>query len=468
MIVQGLVLGALVLGAVSPVTPVTPAPLTHTFTATMEHAIDDLGARIVREKRSPGIAIGVVEDGRIVYAHGFGYADQATRRRVDPGTEFYIGETGRPFTAAALLLLEQDGKLKLDDPVTKYVPELIVARGVTIRQLLDQTSGLPELSDVQGVPKDRTRTVKLATLIGLANKAKPDAPPGARFENNDLNYLIAGLVVERASAVPLSDFLQQHIFIPLVMNQTFLAGDTGISAQHAVGYSGTPGRFARASSWNPAWLYGNADVVSTIYDLAKWDIGLPLLLRVDAERAMFTPANVPGPNRYGLGWVIDERDGKRYIWQDGEIAGFHSMNALLPDDHIAVIVLANTDAAHPRVVAPEEVAARVIDIVAPPGKTRVDNAIVAKAREWLERIAEKRIDRTQLTPAFSAYLTDELVARADFAALGRPLAIVPISSRAGDGGDTVYEFLVRFPHEQYHYRLRIAADGKIDGLVLTP
>ncbi len=467
MIVHGLILGALLFGVTGPT--VTPAPLTLTFTATMEHAVDDLGARIVRDERTPGLAIGIVEDGRIVYAHGFGWSDPANRRHIDPGTEFYIGQSGRPFTAAAVLLLAQDGKLKLDDPVTKYVPELTVAKGVTIRELLDETSGLPDLHASPKAPKDRTRTVKLSDLIALADTLPPSAPPGTRYENNDFNYMIAGLVIERASRVPLSDYLQQHIFIPLVMNQSFLAGDTGISAQHAVGYTGSPRRFVRAPEWNPAWLYGDASVVSTVYDLAKWDIGMPLLLRVDAERDMFTPANVPGPNRYGLGWVIDEREGKRYVWQDGEISGFHTMNALLPDDHVAVIVLANTDSFRsPRVLSPEEVAARVVDIVLPPRRANVDNAIVAKAREWLDRLAQKRIDRTQLTPAFSAYLTDSLIARADFAKLGRPLSIVPISSEAGEGGDTVYEFLVRFPHAQYHYRLTLTRDGKIDGLVLNP
>ncbi len=467
MFVHGLALGVLLLGATAPVA--TPAPLTHTFTATMEHRIDDLGARIVRDGRSPGLAIGVVEDGRIVYAHGFGYGDRSAHRPIDPGTEFYIGQTSRPFTAAALLLLAQSGTLKLDDQVTKWVPKLTIARGVTIRDLLNETSGLPELSSTPHAPHDRTHTIKLSELIAVANTLKPTAPPGTRYESNPLNYMIAGLIVERASKIPLSDYLQQHIFIPLVMNQTFLAGDTGISPKHAVGYTGAPGHYRRARTWDPAWLYGDASVASTVYDLAKWDIGLPLLLRVDAEREMFTAANVPGPNRYGLGWVIDQRDGKRYIWQDGEIAGFHAMNALLPDDHIAVIVCANTDSfASGRVVAPEEVAARVVDIVLPPQRAHVDNAIVSKAREWLQRIADKHIDRTQLTPAFSAYLTDSLVARSDFAALGHPTSLVPISSRSGQNGDTVYEFLVTFPHARYHYRITLTRDGKIDGLVLTP
>jgi hypothetical protein len=253
------------------------------------------------------------------------------------------------------------------------------------------------------------------------------------------------------------------------MNQTFLAGDSGISPQHAVGYTGAAGSFTLAKPWDPAWLFGAGGLVTNVYDLAKWDIGLPLLLRVDAERDMLTPSGAPGALQYGLGWVIDERGGKRYVWHNGEIAGYYAMNALLPDDHVAVIVLANTDSLHSRdVVAPEDVAAQIIDIVLPPPRAHVDNAIVERATEWLGRIADKNIDRTQLTPAFSSYLTDDLVAHADFAALGKPLDVIPISSSAQADGGTVYEFLVRFAHGQYHYRFGLTPDGKINEILLLP
>jgi D-alanyl-D-alanine carboxypeptidase len=457
--------GAL-LGAV---TATTPAPLTHQFTATMEHQIDDLGNRIEQAQRSPGFAIGIAEDGRIVYAHGFGLADIDRRQRFEPETQTYVGAISEQFTAAAILLLQQDGKLKLDDPVTKYLPELTVAKDVTIRQLLNHTSGLPDLSAASSLDQDRTKSIKLDELIAAENTLQPVFAPGTQYRYNDFNYAIAGLIVERVGAVPLSDYLQQHIFIPLLMNQTFYAGDNGISPDHAVGYTGSPGHFHAAKTDDPAWLYGGGGIVTNVYDLAKWDIGMPLLLRVDAVRAMFTPSGVPGPTSYGLGCMIDQRNGKTFIWHNGQIPGYYAMNAFLPDEHIAVIVLANTDAMSSRtVIQPEEVASSVLDVILPPERARVDNAIVARAKEWLARIADRHIDRTQLTPAFSTYLSDDVVARAGFAALGKPLAMVPIAStNAGDGG-TVYEFLVRFQHGQYHYRFGVARNGKIDEILLVP
>ena len=458
---------ATIIAAASPA-PI-PTPVTHVFTQSMAHDIDTIGDGIIHDGRSPGLAIGVVEDGRVVYARGFGYANLAKHIPFEASTETYVGSISKQFTAAGILLLEQDGKLKLDDKVTKYVPDLTIAKDVTIRELLNQTSGLPDFQHAPGINPDQTRSVKMSDLISAMNKMPLLSAPGTRYHYNDFNYMLASTIIEQASSVPLSDYLEQHIFMPLVMNQSFYAGDLGISPTHAIGYTGTPENFMSARTLDPAWLSGANGLVSNVYDIAKWDIDMPVLLRDNAVRDMFTSSGASGPVQYGLGWTIDARDGKRYIWHNGDIPGYHAMNALLPDDHIAVIVLANADdMGSPSVIQPETVAARVLDIVTPPEETHLDNAIVQRAREWLQRLAEHRIDRTQLTPQFSDYLTDSLVSKSNLASLGKLQTIVPISSMVGDNGSTVYEFLVRYPHEQYHYRLSVMKDGKIDGLVLVP
>lgn len=443
------------------------AAIFHTFTASMEHRVEDLGRYVVASKRTTGLAIGVVEDGRIVYAQGFGMADRRRNVRFDPSTQMPIGPVSMQFTAAAMLLLEQDNKLKLDDQVTKYVPSLSIAKGTTIRQLLDHTSGLPDAGTLTDTGGNHERTVKLSDLIAAANAMPRFAQPGTQFRKNPFDYMIAAQIVETVSGLPLSDYLQQHIFLPLVMDRTMLAGDRGLLGDHAAGYTGADGRFRRAKTWDPAWLYGNAGVITNVFDLAKWDIDLPLLLRVDAEREMFTPSNAAGPEHSGLGWIVDQRGGQPYYWQDGEIPGFRTMNALLPADHVAVIVMSNADSAHGDTAMPEAIANEILDIVLPPARANVDNAVVARSKEWLARLAEKNIDRTQLTPAFSAYLSDDFVARADFAALGKPLAFVPISSTSAKDGGTVYEFLVQFPHDEFHYRFGVTKDGKIDEIWLV-
>lgn len=440
----------------------------HTFTPKMAAAISKLARADVVGGQTPGMAIAVVEDGRWVYARGFGYANLAQKRAVAATTEFYVGGVTTQFTAASVLLLVQDGKVKLDDKVTKYVPELTVASGVTVAQLLQQTSGLPDYAHAPGIKADPTKRVKLADLIAAVDKMPMRFAPGSKFEYNNFNYFIAGLIVERASGLPLSDFLQARIFQPLYMSSSFLAGDTGISPLAATGYTGGAKRFTPVKPWDPSWMLGAGGIVTNVYDLAKWDVGFPILVRDDAVRDMFTAGSAPGVQAYGMGWVIDQRGGKRYVWHNGELGGFHAMNAMLPDDHIAVIVLTNTDALHSNdAIAPEYVAAEILDIVAPPSKVHVENLIVTRAKEWLERLAAKNLDRTQLTPQFSAFLTDALVSHADFKSFGKVVSMVPISSHAGENGDTVYEFLVNYRRGQYHYRFGLTPQGKIDELFLT-
>ncbi|MBV9719158.1 MAG: beta-lactamase family protein [Candidatus Eremiobacteraeota bacterium] len=436
-------------------------------TPSISDRIDRIAIDEIHGGRTPGIAIGIVEDGRVAYARGFGFANIWPHAPMTAETEFYAGDLTMQFTAAAVLLLAQQGKLKLDDTVTKYVPEFRLGNDVTIAQLLTQTSGLPSYAGVTGVSTDPTKTVKLADLLAAVDKLKPSAPPGTTYSNNPLNYMLAGLIVERASGVTLSDYLEQNIFIQLVMDHSFLAGDNGIAASRATGYTRTPQGFAAAPAWDPAWLDGSLGLVSTIDDLAKWDIEMPVLLRVDALRTMFTPAANVGPTQYGMGWVIDRRGGKEYVWTDGQISGYRALNAVLPEQHVGVIVFSNADSSRGGVTVPEEVAARVLDILVPATTAHLDNAVVTRAKEWLGRLAARRIDRAELTPSFSAILTDDLVARENFASLGRLQTIVPLSSTTETNGDTLYEFLVRYPRAQYHYDFEVTPSGKIDGITLV-
>lgn len=463
--------------AAAPAQTTPPAPIVERpFTASMSAAIDAIAQREIAAKRTPGLAIGVVDDGRLVYARGFGRANIGRGTRVAPDTEFYAGDLTLQFTAAAALILAQDGKLKLDDRAVKYLPELgAVAPNVTVAQLLQQTSGLPAIAALPSALADPTRSVKMADLLAAVDAAKPSAPPGTAYAANPLNGILAGEIVARAGGEPLSDVLQERIFVPLVMDRTFLAGDIGIAASHAAGYThggSAQNPFVPAHPWDPAWMLGARGLVSTIYDLSKWDIEMPILLRTDAVRTMFTPpdlgAAAASQPQYGMGWVIDRRGGKRYAWYSGEVPGYRAANALLPEDHLAAIVLSNADDLHGgRVTDPAEIAAHILDVVAPPSAARLDNTIVARAREWLGRLAQKQIDRTQLTPAFSTYLSDDLVSRSNFASFGKLETIVPISSTTESNGDTLYEFIVRYPHDVFHYKFAVTADGKIDELLLV-
>lgn len=443
--------------------PALPSQLS--FTPQMAARITGVAEWEVRSGRSPGLAIGVVEDGRIVYARGFGFANAAQHVRFQPDTESALGDVTMQFTAAAILLLAQDGKLQLDDDVTKYVPELTVAKNVTVAQLLQQTSGLPDYANAIDLAGRATASVTLGDLLAAANKLAPSGKPGTAYQDNALNYVVAGAIVQRVSGVPVSDYLQQHIFLPLVMSHTFLAGDTGIASDRAVGYTKVRQGFVPARVDDASWMAPVRGLISTVYDVAKWDIEMPILLRVNAVRTMFAPSSGSRPAQYAMGWIADQRNGEPLVWYASEIPGFRASNTVLPSEHAAIVVLSNTDGLHGKdVVSPQELTQRVLDVIDPPAAVQLDNAVVTRAKQWLQMLADKKIDRTQLTPEFSAYLTDSLVSNEKFASLGPVTAFVPLSSTTASNGDVNYEFLVRYTHGEYRYVFTVAPNGKIDGL----
>lgn len=425
------------------------------FTPATERRVDTIVEAEIRARRTPGVAVGIIESGRIVYARGFGAADLSRKNSVSANTQFAVGQISQEFTAAAILLLAQSSKLSLDDPVTTYLPEVTAARFVTIRELLDQTSGLPHVTD-------------WAHLVNAVNRGHFTGAPGKSYDPNPVNYLLAGLIIEHVSGVPLSDYVQQHVFLPLVMNGSLYIGDSGISADHAVGYRPVGAAFARVALWSSTRTAGDTGVISNVYDLAKWDIEFPLLLRVDAVREMFTPGLQGGFDLHAMGWTIDQRGGRRFIWQNGEVPGFQAMNALIPDDHIGVIVLANVDDSGTSGGLPERVAGRILDVLEPPSGLHVENAIMTRAREWLIRLATGHIDRTQLTPAFSNYLSDNVIRNAHIAAYGSIVSILPIASMPAASGATQYEFLVHFANGTLHDKMTITPDGKIAFISFSP
>ena len=444
------------------------APTVPPFDAARAHAIDAIAAGELHAGSTPGLAIGVVEDGLLVYARGFGWANQQRHRRMTPNTQMPIGSLTRQFTAAAVLLLQQRGKLSLSDPVTKYIPDLTIAEHVTVAQLLTDTSGLPDALHAPGIDRDLRRPVAMAALLRAADRMKPAFAPGARFQYNNFNYMVAGAIVQRVTQLPLSVFFASNIFQPLIMSSSFVLGDQGISPARAVGYTRSSKTFVPAARWNPSWLLGDGDVITTVADLAKWDVGMPLLLNVDSVRTMWSAPQGAGGSPLGMGWVVDERGGQRFVWMNGEISGFHSMNALLPAQHVAVIVLANADSLGSRAtVQPELIANRILDVVAPLPPVHVANPIVMRATEWLGRLARDEIDRTQLTPAFSEYLTDDVVEHANLASMGSLRSIYPTESYQ-QSGNTVYLFEAKFQRGSLRYQLTLAPDGKIAGILLLP
>jgi CubicO group peptidase (beta-lactamase class C family) len=305
-----------------------------------EAAVDSLMAPFA-QPGMPGAAVLVIKDGRVVLEKGYGLAEVETNTPVTRETDFRLASLSKQFTATAVMLLAADGKLRYDDPVTRWVPNLpAFAKGVTLRHLLHHTGGLPDYEDF--VPDSQTRQVLDAEIPALI--AKSDTAyfaPGTRYRYSNTGYVLLALTVERASGERFAHFLHDRIFAPLGMNGTLAREDRGPAVPHrAYGYSVNASGVRRTDQSNTSATLGDGGIYTSVRDLAKWDAALERhqLVSADAQRLAWT-AGDPAP--YGFGWFVNRRPDTLEVWHNGESRGFTNGVARYPERRLAVWVLTN-------------------------------------------------------------------------------------------------------------------------------
>ena len=296
----------------------------------------------------PGASVLVIRDGVAVFRRAYGRADLEQGVAATPATNYRLASMTKQFTAAAVLLLAQEGRLSLDERVRTYLPELPpAAAAVTLRQLLTHSSGLYDYEEL--IPSSATEQLHDADVLRLvAAQDRTYFAPGSSYRYSDTGYALLSLVVARASGTDFAAFLRQRIFAPLGMQGT-VAYQAGISdlTQRAFGYSMQQGAWVRTDQSLTSAVLGDGGVYSSIDDLAKWDAALydSRLLKEPWRRAAFTPWSASDdPNvRYGFGWRISGET----LWHSGETLGFRNVIVRWPARHFTVIVLTNRDAPEP-------------------------------------------------------------------------------------------------------------------------
>ena len=262
---------------------------------------------------------------------------------------YSIGSISKQFTAAAILMLQEEGKLSLDDPVGKYIPGLTRGDEVTIRQILSHTSGYQDYW-----PEDYVMTPMLAPdsaqqILDTWAKKPLDFEPGTKWQYSNTNYVIAGRIVETITGQPLMDFLTRRIFRPLGMNSVWNSDQTKLTPADATAYyRHALGPLRVAPKEGRGWMYAAGELAMTAHDLALWDESLiaQSLLSPESYKKMFTEVKLKDGKgtHYGLGVEVMDRNGHRSIEHSGEVSGFVSDNEVLVDDGVAVAVLTNQDA----------------------------------------------------------------------------------------------------------------------------
>jgi CubicO group peptidase (beta-lactamase class C family) len=298
--------------------------------------------------QGPGASVLVVRDGVAVVRRSYGLANLEQRTAVTPTTNYRLASVTKQFTAAAILLLAEDGRLTLDDGVRKWLPTLPdVAQAVTIRQLLTHTSGLIDYEDV--IPDSFSGQLKDADVLRLLEaQNRTYFAPGTSYRYSNSGYALLALIVERASDLSFAAFLRQRIFMPLGMVNT-VAHEDGRSSvvNRAFGYTSARGSWERTDQSQTSAVLGDGGIYSSIDDLTKWDAALydGRLLRPESLRAAFTAATTTDDSDidYGFGWRITGET----LWHSGETTGFRNVIVRYPKRRLTVVVLTNRNDPEP-------------------------------------------------------------------------------------------------------------------------
>ena len=315
--------------------------------------VDDLIKSQMQAHHVPGVACVVWKDGQIIKTFYGGEANLEWNTAVGPDTVFEIGSISKQFAAAGILLLAEQGKLSVDDNISKYLTNTPPSwANIKIRHLLSHTSGIHSYDDMDGF--EWRQHLTQAQFIRRLGRHPVDFQPGEKWEYCNAGFSLLGYIVENVSGEDYLSFLKEHIFMPLGMTNTAFRDPVNVISHRAAGYVYAHGKYSNRD-YDLTDLFSAGTIVSTASDLAKWDAALmdAGVLSESSKKLWWTPArlndgrSVPvshdGSRTYGFGWFLETQDGHKNIGHGGITSGFSAANELYPDDRLFIIVLSNTD-----------------------------------------------------------------------------------------------------------------------------
>ena len=446
------------------------------ISAAKAEQMDAAAEKVLKETGTPSASVAVVENGRIVYTHGYGLARLDPPTKAEPYMRYSIGSISKQFTAAALLMLQQEGKLSIDDPVAKYFPDLTDAKNVTIRMLLSHTSGYQDYWPEDYVMPPMEKPTNTQHILDVWAKRPLDFAPGTKWQYSNTNYVIAGLIAEKVSGMPLMAFLRERVFKPLDMKDVFDSDKYPLPVTDAAGYQQYAlGPLRPATPEGPGWMMGAAELAMPAYDLAQWDISLMnrSLMSKQSYDEMFKPVMLKdGQNsHYALGLFVGTRDGHAYLEHSGEVSGFVSENIVFPKDKAAIVVLTNEMASPAASAIGRALTPMVLGM--PAGHSNAEDAKRAEAQvmEIFTGLQHGKIDRAKFTDWCNAYFSQQAIEdyKNSLSPLGRPASIQMMSTSLR-GGMTFRSFRVMFPNGKNPLTITTFTepDGKLEQFLVLP
>jgi D-alanyl-D-alanine carboxypeptidase len=428
-----------------------------------QQKIDRLATDLLAKTGVPSASVAVVRDGQIAYLHAYGNASLDPLIAAKPDMRYSIGSISKQFTAAAILLLQEQGKLSLDDKVAKFFPELTRSNEVTIRQLLSHTSGYQDYWPQDYVMPMMLQPTNAQKILDSWARKPLDFDPGTKWQYSNTNYVIAGLIIEKASGTPLLQFLQEKIFTPLGMRSVADIDKAKLGDTDATGYMryalGPPRPAPKEGS---GWLFAAGELAMPAEDLAKWDISIidQKLMKPASYLAFETEVLLKNGlgTRYGLGLDVTSDSGHRALSHGGEVSGFTAENIVFPDERVAVVVLTNQDAVDASGAIARAIAPMLLETADPATPDKL-----AQARKIFNDLQHGTIDRSLFTSNANFYFNEQ--ALKDFSSslspLGEPSQFVQI--RQGlRGGMKLRIYSLRFPKETLRVWTYEMPDGKLE------
>lgn len=334
--------------------------------------------RPLTDARSPGLAVAVIHDGKMVFARGYGLANVEKGTRITPDTDFRLASVTKQFTAMSIMLLVHDGKLRYDDTLGKIFPEFpAYGRDITVRELLNHTSGLKDYGELymakvgEKTPMDQVpQLLDKDVLKLLEDQSAGDFAPGSKWMYSNSGYAVLAMIIEKTSGKAFQDFLHDRIFKPLKMNKSvaYVKGKNEVS-NRAFGYrkDKASGKFLFADQSPTSAVLGDGGIYTSVKEMARWDKALRehKLLSESEMREALTPVQVEGgvklpdgsTGTYGFGWFLDPYKGHERQWHNGGTMGFLTSIQRFPKDGLTVVVLSNRMDLYP-----SELALKVADL----------------------------------------------------------------------------------------------------------
>jgi CubicO group peptidase (beta-lactamase class C family) len=309
-------------------------------------AVDDLVRDEMNHHPVPGLALEIIRDGKPIKTAGYGFANLELRTPVTPETVFEIGSVTKQFTAAGILLLAQDGKLSVDDKISRYLENVPAAwSNITLRHLLTHTSGIRNYTGLDGF--EMTRHLTQGQFVRKIGAEPAIFPPGGNWAYCNTGFNLLGFIIENVSGEDYWRFMRERIFGPLGMSCTTNRDPRGIIPNRAAGYETDRAGNYINRDYDLTDIFSAGAIVSTVGDLAKWNASLDAktLLTEATEQQMWTPVrlNNGSAHDYGFGWFLNPLNGHRNIGHSGSTSGFSASIQRFPDDHLAIIVLTNSN-----------------------------------------------------------------------------------------------------------------------------